>query len=203
MSISVQIPIQENIGKLTSGIETYENLQDLYEKLKEVEDKDSIWKLGVLRDNIVGFHDIGVIIMSLRDDLIALFKCIREYDSEFLKNLESLVEVYDKSELATIITDDMKIYTEDLDKIEEELQSVKDIKSCHSQSLKSIILAIRRIDKIIPNINSTEMQNKIYCGMDRLIEASMQKIMAAIYTYLCKGAISFTIEEDLVNNENH
>lgn len=202
MSISVQIPIQENIGKLTSGIETYENLQDLYEKLKEVEDKDSIWKLGVLRDNIVGFHDIGVIIMSLRDDLITLFKYIREYDSEFLKNLESLAEVYDKSELATIITDDMKSYTEDLDKIEEELQSVKDIKSYDSQSLKKIILAIRRIDRIIPNINSTEMQNKIYCGMDRLIEASMQKIMAAIYTYLCKGAISFTIEEDLVN-ENH
>lgn len=203
MSISVQIPIQENIGKLTSGIETYENLQDLYEKLKEVEDKDSIWKLGVLRDNIVGFHDIGVIIMSLRDDLITLFKYIREYDSEFLKNLESLAEVYDESELATIITDDMKSYTEDLDKIEEELQSVKDIKSYDSQSLKKIILAIRRIDRIIPNINSTEMQNKIYCGMDRLIEASMQKIMAAIYTYLCKGAISFTIEEDLVNNENH
>lgn len=202
MSISVQIPIQENIGKLTSSIETYENLQDLYEKLKEVEDKDSIWKLGVLRDNIVGFHDIGVIIMSLRDDLINLFKYIREYDSEFLKNLESLAEGYDKSELATIITDYIKIYTEDLDKIEEELQSVKDIKSYDSQSLKKIILAIRHINRIIPNINSTKMQNKIYCGTDRLIEASIQKIMAAIYTYLCKGVISFTIEEDLVN-ENH
>lgn len=202
MSISVQIPIQENIGKLSSGIETYENLQNLYEKLKEVEDKDSIWKLGVLRDNIVGFHDIGVIIMSLRDDLITLFKYIREYDSEFLKNLERLTEVYSESELSIIINDDIKSYTEDLDKIEEELQSVKDIKSCHSQSLKSIILAIHRINKIIPNINSTKMQNKIYCGMDRLIETSIQKIMAAIYTYLCKGAISFTIEEDLVN-ENH
>lgn len=202
MSISVQIPIQENIGKLSSGIETYKNLQDLYEKLKEVEDKDSIWKLGVLRDNIVGFHDIGVIIMSLRDDLMTLFKYIREYDSEFLKNLESLAEVYDKSELATIITDYMKIYTEALDEIEEELQSIKDIKSYDSPSLKKIILAIRRIDKIIPNINSTKMQNKIYYGMDRLIEASMQKIITAIYTYLCKGAISFTIEEDLVN-ENH
>lgn len=202
MSISVQIPIQQNFAKLSSGIKTYQNLQVLYENLKKVEDKDSIWKLGVLRDNIVGFYNIGLIIRSLRDDLITLFKNIREYDSEFLKSLDKLNEVYGSSELAVIITDDMKAYNENLDKIEEELQSVKDIQSCEGQCLKQIILAIHRINKIIPNINSTKMQNKIYCGMDRLIEASMQKIMSAIYTYLCKGAISFTIEEDLIN-ENH
>ena len=202
MSISVQIPIQQNFAKLSSGIKTYQNLQILYENLKKVEDKDSIWKLGVLRDNIVGFHDMGVIIRSLRDDLIALFKNIREYDSEFLKNLDKLTEVYGSSELAVIIGDDMKAYNENLDKIEEELQAVKDIQSCEGQCLKQIILAIRRIDKIIPNINSTTTQNKIYLGMDRLIDAAMQKIMAAIYKYLTQGAISFTVEEESID-ENY
>ena len=202
MSISVQIPIQQNFAKLSSGIETYQNLQVLYENLKKVEDKDSIWKLGVLRDNIVGFHDMGVIIRSLRDDLITLFKNIREYDSEFLKNLDKLTEVYGNSELAVIISDDMKAYNENLDKIEEELQAVKDIQSCEGQCLKQIILAIRRIDKIIPNINSTTTQNKIYLGMDRLIDAAMQKTMTAIYTYLAQGAISFTVEEESID-ENY
>ena len=202
MSISVQIPIQQNFAKLSSGIETYQNLQILYENLKKVEDKDSIWKLGVLRDNIVGFHDIGVIIGSLRDDLITLFKNIREYDSEFLKNLDKLTEVYGSSELAVIIGDDMKAYNENLDKIEEELQTVKDIQSCEGQCLKQIILAILRIDKIIPNVNSTTTQNKIYLGMDRLIDAAMQKIMTAIYTYLAQGAISFTVEEESID-ENY
>lgn len=202
MSISVQIPIQQNFAKLSSGIETYQNLQILYENLKKVEDKDSIWKLGVLRDNIVGFHDMGVIIRSLRDDLIALFKNIREYDSEFLKNLDKLTEIYGSSELAVIISDDMKAYNENLDKIEEELQAVKDIQSCEGQCLKQIILAIRRIDKIIPNVNSTTTQNKIYLGMDRLIDAAMQKIMAAIYKYLTQGAISFTVEEESID-ENY
>ena len=202
MSISVQIPIQQNFAKLSSGIETYQNLQVLYENLKKVEDKDSIWKLGVLRDNIVGFHDMGVIIRSLRDDLITLFKNIREYDSEFLKNLDKLTEVYGSSELAVIISDDMKAYNENLDKIEEELQAVKDIQSCEDQCLKQIILAIRRIDKIIPNVNSTTTQNKIYLGMDRLIDAAMQKIMAAIYKYLTQGAISFTVEEESID-ENY
>lgn len=202
MSISVQIPIQQNFAKLSSGIKTYQNLQILYENLKKVEDKDSIWKLGVLRDNIVGFHDMGVIIRSLRDDLIALFKNIREYDSEFLKNLDKLTEIYGSSELAVIITDDMKAYNENLDKIEEELQAVKDIQSCEGQCLKQIILAIRRIDKIIPNVNSTTTQNKIYLGMDRLIDAAMQKIMTAIYTYLAQGAISFTVEEESID-ENY
>lgn len=202
MSISVQIPIQQNFAKLSSGIETYQNLQVLYENLKKVEDKDSIWKLGVLRDNIVGFHDMGVIIRSLRDDLIALFKNIREYDSEFLKNLDKLTEIYGSSELAVIISDDMKAYNENLDKIEEELQAVKDIQSCEGQCLKQIILAIRRIDKIIPNVNSTTTQNKIYLGMDRLIDAAMQKIMTAIYTYLAQGAISFTVEEESID-ENY
>ena len=202
MSISVQIPIQQNFAKLSSGIKTYQNLQILYENLKKVEDKDSIWKLGVLRDNIVGFHDMGVIIRSLRDDLIALFKNIREYDSEFLKNLDKLTEVYGNSELAVIIGDDMKAYNENLDNIEEELQAVKDIQSCEGQCLKQIILAIRRIDKIIPNINSTTTQNKIYLGMDRLIDAAMQKIMTAIYTYLTQGAISFTVEEESID-ENY
>ena len=202
MSISVQIPIQQNFAKLSSGIETYQNLQVLYENLKKVEDKDSIWKLGVLRDNIVGFHDMGVIIRSLRDDLITLFKNIRECDSEFLKNLDKLTEVYGSSELAVIISDDMKAYNENLDKIEEELQAVKDIQSCEGQCLKQIILAIRRIDKIIPNVNSTTTQNKIYLGMDRLIDAAMQKIMTAIYTYLAQGAISFTVEEESID-ENY
>ena len=202
MSISVQIPIQQNFAKLSSGIKTYQNLQILYENLKKVEDKDSIWKLGVLRDNIVGFHDMGVIIRSLRDDLIALFKNIREYDSEFLKNLDKLTEIYGSSELAVIISDDMKAYNENLDKIEEELQAVKDIQSCEGQCLKQIILAIRRIDKIIPNVNSTTTQNKIYIGMDRLIDAAMQKIMTAIYTYLAQGAISFTVEEESID-ENY
>ena len=202
MSISVQIPIQQNFAKLSYGIETYQNLQVLYENLKKVEDKDSIWKLGVLRDNIVEFHDMGVIIRSLRDDLITLFKNIREYDSEFLKNLDKLTEVYGSSELAVIISDDMKAYNENLDKIEEELQAVKDIQSCEDQCLKQIILAIRRIDKIIPNINSTTTQNKIYLGMDRLIDAAMQKIMTAIYTYLAQGAISFTVEEESID-ENY
>ena len=202
MSISVQIPIQQNFAKLSYGIETYQNLQVLYENLKKVEDKDSIWKLGVLRDNIVEFHDMGVIIRSLRDDLITLFKNIREYDSEFLKNLDKLTEVYGSSELAVIISDDMKAYNENLDKIEEELQAVKDIQSCEDQCLKQIILAIRRIDKIIPNINSTTTQNKIYLGMDRLIDAAMQKIMTAIYTYLTQGAISFTVEEESID-ENY
>lgn len=202
MSISVQIPIQQNFAKLSSGIKTYQNLQILYENLKKVEDKDSIWKLGVLRDNIVGFHDMGVIIRSLRDDLIALFKNIREYDSEFLKNLDKLTEIYGSSELAVIISDDMKAYNENLDKIEEELQAVKNIQSCEGQCLKQIILAIRRIDKIIPNINSTTTQNKIYLGMDRLIDAAMQKIMTAIYTYLAQGAISFTVEEESID-ENY
>ena len=202
MSISVQIPIQQNFAKLSSGIKTYQNLQILYENLKKVEDKDSTWKLGVLRDNIVGFHDIGVIIRSLRDDLIAVFKNIREYDSEFLKNLDKLTEIYGSSELAVIISDDMKAYNENLDKIEEELQAVKDIQSCEGQCLKQIILAIRRIDKIIPNINSTTTQNKIYLGMDRLIDAAMQKIMAAIYKYLTQGAISFTVEEESID-ENY
>lgn len=202
MSISVQIPIQQNFAKLSSGIKTYQNLQILYENLKKVEDKDSIWKLGVLRDNIVGFHDMGVIIGSLRDDLIALFKNIREYDSEFLKNLDKLTEVYGSSELAVIIGDDMKAYNENLDNIEEELQAVKDIQSYEGQCLKQIILAICRIDKIIPNINSTTTQNKIYLGMDRLIDAAMQKIMAAIYKYLTQGAISFTVEEESID-ENY
>ena len=202
MSISVQIPIQQNFAKLSYGIETYQNLQILYENLKKVEDKDSIWKLGVLRDNIVGFHDMGVIIRSLRDDLIALFKNIREYDSEFLKNLDKLTEIYGSSELAVIISDDMKAYNENLDKIEEELQAVKDIQSCEGQCLKQIILAIHRIDKIIPNVNSTTTQNKIYLGMDRLIDAAMQKIMTAIYTYLAQGAISFTVEEESID-ENY
>lgn len=202
MSISVQIPIQQNFAKLSSGIKTYQNLQILYENLKKVEDKDSIWKLGVLRDNIVGFHDMGVIIRSLRDDLIALFKNIREYDSEFLKNLDKLTEIYGSSELAVIISDDMKAYNENLDKIEEELQAVKDIQSCEGQCLKQIILAIRRIDKIIPNVNSTTTQNKIYLGMDRLIDAAMQKIMVAIYKYLAQGAISFTVEEESID-ENY
>lgn len=202
MSISVQIPIQQNFAKLSSGIETYQNLQILYENLKKVEDKDSIWKLGVLRDNIVGFHDIGVIIGSLRDDLITLFKNIREYDSEFLKNLDKLTEIYGSSELAVIISDDMKAYNENLDKIEEELQAVKDIQSCEGQCLKQIILAIRRIDKIIPNVNSTTTQNKIYLGMDRLIDAAIQKIITAIYIYLAQGAISFTVEEESID-ENY
>ena len=202
MSISVQIPIQQNFAKLSSGIETYQNLQVLYENLKKVEDKDSIWKLGVLRDNIVGFHDIGVIIRSLRDDLITLFKNIREYDSEFLKNLDKLTEVYGSSELAVIISDDMKAYNENLDKIEEELQTVKDIQSCEGQCLKQIILAVSRIDKIIPNVNSTTTQNKIYLGMDRLIDAAIQKIMTAIYTYLAQGTISFTVEEESID-ENY
>lgn len=202
MSISVQIPIQQNFAKLSYGIETYQNLQVLYENLKKVEDKDSIWKLGVLRDNIVEFHDMGVIIRSLRDDLITLFKNIREYDSEFLKNLDKLTEVYGSSELAVIIGDDMKAYNENLDKIEEELQTVKDIQSCEGQCLKQIILAILRIDKIIPNVNSTTTQNKIYLGMDRLIDAAMQKIMTAIYTYLAQGAISFTVEEESID-ENY
>lgn len=202
MSISVQIPIQQNFAKLSYGIETYQNLQILYENLKKVEDKDSIWKLGVLRDNIVEFHDIGVIIRSLRDDLITLFKNIREYDSEFLKNLDKLTEIYGSSELAVIISDDMKAYNENLDKIEEELQAVKDIQSCEGQCLKQIILAIRRIDKIIPNVNSTTTQNKIYLGMDRLIDAAIQKIMTAIYTYLAQGAISFTVEEESID-ENY
>ena len=145
---------------------------------------------------------MGVIIRSLRDDLIALFKNIREYDSEFLKNLDKLTEVYGSSELAVIIGDDMKAYNENLDKIEEELQAVKDIQSCEGQCLKQIILAISRIDKIIPNVNSTTTQNKIYLGMDRLIDAAMQKIMTAIYTYLAQGAISFTVEEESID-ENY
>ena len=56
--MNITIPIGENLLKISSTIEVYQKINTLYNELEKVKDKDVMWKLGVLRDNMVGFYDL-------------------------------------------------------------------------------------------------------------------------------------------------
>lgn len=196
--MNVTIPIGENLLKISSAIEVYQNLQNLYNELKKIEDKDNIWKLGVLRDHIVGFGDLGKEIFSLRDDIITLFQYMREYDRELIQNINAAINADPSSELSVIIAEDIDSYNKIFDKMQNDLEDVKDIRVSTADDLKKIIITIININKITPNINNSKLENKIYIGMSRLLDAFFEKIMNIIYSYIHEGAIMFNIREDKI-----
>lgn len=196
--MNVTIPIGENLLKISSTIETYQNITTLYNELKKVEEKDVMWKLSVLRDHIVGFHDLGVEIFKLRDDIITLFQYIREYDEQLIRNINAAINADPDSELSTIITDDINQYNKILDQIQKDLEDLKEIHVLVEDDLKKIIIAIIKINKNTPNINVTKLENKICIGMYRLLEAFFEKVMNTLYEHLRHGTIMFSIEEDKI-----
>lgn len=196
--MNVTIPIGENLLKISSTIETYQNITTLYNELKKVEEKDVMWKLSVLRDHIVGFHDLGVEIFKLRDDIITLFQYIREYDEQLIRNINAAINADPDSELSTIITDDINQYNKILDQIQKDLEDLKEIHVPVEDDLKKIIIAIIKINKNTPNINVTKLENKICIGMYRLLEAFFEKVMNTLYEHLRHGTIMFSIEEDKI-----
>ena len=196
--MNVTIPIGENLLKISSTIETYQNITTLYNELKKVEEKDVMWKLSVLRDHIVGFHDLGVEIFKLRDDIITLFQYMREYDEQLIRNINAAINADPDSELSTIITDDINQYNKILDQIQKDLEDLKEIHVPVEDDLKKIIIAIIKINKNTPNINVTKLENKICIGMYRLLEAFFEKVMNTLYEHLRHGTIMFSIEEDKI-----
>lgn len=196
--MNVSIPIGENLLKISSTIETYQNITTLYNELKKVEEKDVMWKLSVLRDYIVGFYDLGVEIFKLRDDIITLFQYMREYDEELVKNINVAINADPDSELAVIVTDDINQYNKILDQIQDDLKDVKIISVATAENLKKIVVAIIKINKNTPNINNTKLENKICIGMYRLLDAFFERVMNIIYRYIHDGCVMFNIPEDKI-----
>lgn len=196
--MNITIPIGENLLKISSTIEVYQKINTLYNELEKVKDKDVMWKLGVLRDNMVGFHDLGTEIFKLRDDTITLFQYMREYDKQLIRNINATINADPDSELSTIITDDINQYNKILDQIQDDLKDVKTIYASTSENLKKIIITIIKINKNTPNINVTKLENKICIGMYRLLEAFFEKVMNTLYEHLRHGTIMFSIEEDKI-----
>ena len=196
--MNITIPIGENLLKISSTIEVYQKINTLYNELEKVKDKDVMWKLGVLRDNMVGFHDLGTEIFKLRDDTITLFQYMREYDKQLIRNINAAINADPDSELSTIITDDINQYNKILDQIQDDLKDVKTIYVSTSENLKKIIITIIKINKNTPNINVTKLENKICIGMYRLLEAFFEKVMNTLYEYLKGGSIMFNIQEDKI-----
>lgn len=196
--MNITIPIGENLLKISSTIEVYQKINTLYNELEKVKDKDVMWKLGVLRDNMVGFHDLGTEIFKLRDDTITLFQYMREYDKQLIRNINAAINADPDSELSTIITDDINQYNKILDQIQDDLKDVKTIYASTSENLKKIIITIIKINKNTPNINVTKLENKICIGMYRLLEAFFEKVMNTLYEYLKGGSIMFNIQEDKI-----
>lgn len=196
--MDITIPIGENLLKISSTIEVYQKINTLYNELEKVKDKDVMWKLGVLRDNMVGFYDLGTEIFKLRDDTITLFQYMREYDKQLIRNINAAINADPYSELSTIITDDINQYNKILDQIQDDLKDVKTIYASTSENLKKIIITIIKINKNTPNINVTKLENKICIGMYRLLEAFFEKVMNTLYEYLKGGSIMFNIQEDKI-----
>lgn len=196
--MNITIPIGENLLKISSTIEVYQRINTLYNELEKVKDKDVMWKLGVLRDNMVGFHDLGTEIFKLRDDTITLFQYMREYDEQLIRNINAAINADPDSELSTIITDDINQYNKILDQIQKDLEDVKTIYVSTAENLKKIIITIIKINKNTPNINVTKLENKICIGMYRLLEAFFEKVMNTLYEYLKGGSIMFNIPEDKI-----
>ena len=196
--MNITIPIGENLLKISSTIEVYQKINTLYNELEKVKDKDVMWKLGVLRDNMVGFQDLGTEIFKLRDDTITLFQYMREYDEQLIRNINAAINADPDSELSTIITDDINQYNKILDQIQDDLKDVKTIYASTSENLKKIIITIIKINKNTPNINVTKLENKICIGMYRLLEAFFEKVMNTLYEYLRGGSIMFNIPEDKI-----
>lgn len=196
--MNITIPIGENLLKISSTIEVYQKINTLYNELEKVKDKDVMWKLGVLRDNMVGFYDLGTEIFKLRDDTITLFQYMREYDKQLIRNINAAINADPDSELSTIITDDINQYNKILDQIQDDLKDVKTIYASTSENLKKIIITIIKINKNTPNINVTKLENKICIGMYRLLEAFFEKVMNTLYEYLKGGSIMFNIQEDKI-----
>ena len=196
--MNITIPIGENLLKISSTIEVYQKINTLYNELEKVKDKDVMWKLGVLRDNMVGFHDLGTEIFKLRDDTITLFQYMREYDKQLIRNINAAINADPDSELSTIITDDINQYNKILDQIQDDLKDVKTICVSTAENLKKIIITIIKINKNTPNINITKLENKICIGMYRLLEAFFEKVMNTLYEYLKGGSIMFNIQEDKI-----
>lgn len=196
--MNITIPIGENLLKISSTIEVYQKINTLYNELEKVKDKDVMWKLGVLRDNMVGFYDLGTEIFKLRDDTITLFQYMREYDKQLIRNINAAINADPYSELSTIITDDINQYNKILDQIQKDLEDVKTIYVSTAENLKKIIITIIKINKNTPNINVTKLENKICIGMYRLLEAFFEKVMNTLYEYLKGGSIMFNIQEDKI-----
>lgn len=196
--MNITIPIGENLLKISSTIEVYQKINTLYNELEKVKDKDVMWKLGVLRDNMVGFHDLGIEIFKLRDDIITLFQYMREYDEQLIRNINTAINADPDSELSTIITDDINQYNKILDQIQKDLEDVKEIHVPVEDDLKKIIITIIKINKNTPNINVTKLENKICIGMYRLLDAFFEKVMNTLYEYLRGGSIMFNIPEDKI-----
>ena len=196
--MNIAIPIRENLLKISSTVEVYQKINTLYNELEKVRDKDVMWKLGVLRDNMVAFHDLGIEIFNLRDDIITLFQYIREYDEQLIRNINAAINADPDSELSTIITDDINQYNKILDQIQKDLEDLKEIHVLVEDDLKKIIIAIIKINKNTPNINVTKLENKICVGMYRLLEAFFEKVMNTLYEHLRHGTIMFSIEEDKI-----
>ena len=196
--MNITIPIGENLLKISSTIEVYQKINTLYNELEKVKDKDVMWKLGVLRDNMVGFYDLGTEIFKLRDDTITLFQYMREYDKQLIRNINAAINADPYSELSTIITDDVNQYNKILDQIQKDLEDVKTIYVSTAENLKKIIITIIKINKNTPNINVTKLENKICIGMYRLLEGFFEKVMNTLYEYLKGGYIMFNIPEDKI-----
>lgn len=196
--MNITIPIGENLLKISSTIEVYQKINTLYNELEKVKDKDVMWKLGVLRDNMVGFYDLGTEIFKLRDDTITLFQYMREYDKQLIRNINAAINADPYSELSTIITDDINQYNKILDQIQKDLEDVKTIYVSTAENLKKIIITIIKINKNTPNINVTKLENKICIGMYRLLEGFFEKVMNTLYEYLKGGYIMFNIPEDKI-----
>ena len=145
--MNITIPIGENLLKISSTIEVYQKINTLYNELEKVKDKDVMWKLGVLRDNMVGFYDLGTEIFKLRDDTITLFQYMREYDKQLIRNINAAINADPYSELSTIITDDINQYNKILDQIQKDLEDVKTIYVSTAENLKKIIITIIKINK--------------------------------------------------------
>lgn len=196
--MNIAIPIRENLLKISSTVEVYQKINTLYNELEKVRDKDVMWKLGVLRDNMVAFHDLGIEIFNLRDDIITLFQYIREYDEQLIRNINAAINADPDSELSTIITDDINQYNKILDQIQKDLEDLKEMHVLVEDDLKKIIIAIIKINKNTPNINVTKLENKICIGMYRLLEAFFEKVMNTLCEHLRHGTIMFSIEEDKI-----
>lgn len=196
--MNIAIPIRENLLKISSTVEVYQKINTLYNELEKVGDKDVMWKLGVLRDNMVGFHDLGIEIFNLRDNIITLFQYIREYDEQLIRNINAAINADPDSELSTIIIDDINQYNKILDQIQKDIEDLKEIHALVEDDLKKIIIAIIKINKNTPNINVTKLENKICIGMYRLLEAFFEKVMNTLYEHLRHGTIMFNIEEDKI-----
>lgn len=190
--INVNVPIKANFKKLAESVEKYNQLEDLYSKLKISENQGVMLRLSILRDNIVDFEGILSIISSLRDEMIKLFNSIQKYDDNFLVELNKVLNSYDDSELSSIILYDIDIYRGDLSSVKNILNQMKVLDGTDFESAKNIVIYILKIDKTIPNINT---KNKIYIKMAELLENALNDIMGEIYTYLNQGSLVFEVEE--------